>query len=200
MLHVKLEKSQYQGHLKWCIEAMLSPGVCHHLKGENGAGKTTFIEELKIQWSTLAPDLLLGFTDQALLQPFQDLTVEALIDVMWDVTQGRHEADDWRELSWWQELQVQKWMKRKVSELSGGENQWIKILMMRSLKCDAWILDEPFQSLDSGRQTELWKILEAWIQAGKYLILTHHGEVLLKTKKTWTLNCSTNGLSLEGVA
>ena len=170
MLQFKLDQSKLDRRFKWRIETTLTPGVCHHLTGPNGIGKSTFLEELKLQWKGVTSNLELSFVDQNRLFPMQDLTVEGLMDVFWDVTAGRHEVEDWRALDHWKDPVVSQWLHRLVSELSGGENQWLKILMMRSIRAQVWLLDEPFQSLDHTRQVELWKILEAWIKDGHYLV------------------------------
>jgi manganese/zinc/iron transport system ATP- binding protein len=195
MLHIKIDHSLLRSQLHWCVDMSLNGGICHRLAAPNGAGKTSFLEELKLHWPRLFPTTLLGFTDQAPLEPFQDLTVEAVMDVLWDITRHRHVQADWRTFAWWQESAVKSWWPRKVSQLSGGENQWVKILMMRSLECDVWIMDEPFQSLDQKRQTELWSLLQDWLTTGKYLLLVHHGDVPLHPQESWTLTPAVTGLS-----
>jgi ABC-type Mn2+/Zn2+ transport system ATPase subunit len=200
MLHIKIHRSVLRSQLRWNVDVSLNSGVCHRLAAPNGAGKTSFFEELKLHWSELFPTHLLGFSDQALLVPFQDLTVEAVMDVLWDVVPERRIQADWRALSWWQENAVKSWWPRKISLLSGGENQWVKILMMRSLVSDAWMMDEPFQSLDHKRQSELWVLLQEWLAAGKYLLLVHHGEVALQPLQSWTLQPSEQGLSLRAMS
>lgn len=197
MLHVKISDSILHDRLRWQVDAKLDLGMCHHVMGPNGAGKTTFLEELKLHWKKLFPTALLGFCDQAPLAPFQDLTVEAVMNLMWDITEGRHEVKNWREFNFWQDEMALKLLPRLVSQLSGGENQWIKILMMRSLESDVWMMDEPFQSLDQYRQERLWSLLQDWIARGKTLILVHHGEVKLNPKKEWQLDCMSAGVQLK---
>jgi energy-coupling factor transporter ATP-binding protein EcfA2 len=197
MLHIKIHRSVLRSQLRWKVDVSLGAGVCHRLAAPNGSGKTSFLEELKLQWPDLFPTHLLGFCDQASLAPFQDLTVEAMMDVLWDVVPQRRIGSGWRQLPWWQASDVRHWWARKVSQLSGGENQWVKILMMRTIVSDVWLLDEPFQSLDQNRQSELWGLLGEWLAAGKYLVLVHHGEVELRPLRTWTLACAEQGLSLE---
>lgn len=199
MLHIKIHHSLLRSQLRWKVDVSLSAGVCHRLAAPNGSGKTSFLEELKLQWAGLFPTLSLGFCDQAPLAPFQDLTVEGVMDVLWDVVPQRRIGSGWRELRWWQAPDVKLWFPRKVSELSGGENQWVKILMMRTMVSDVWLLDEPFQSLDQTRQGELWGLLAEWLAAGKHLVLVHHGEVALRPLQTWTLSCSEPGLSLDAL-
>jgi manganese/zinc/iron transport system ATP- binding protein len=197
MLHIKISDSILHDRLRWQVDAKLDLGVCHHVLGPNGAGKTTFLEELKLHWKTLFPTTLLGFCDQAPLAPFQDLTVESVMNLVWDITADRHETKTWQELACWQDVAALKLLPRLVSQLSGGENQWVKILMMRSLKSDVWMMDEPFQSLDHHRQESLWVLLQEWVTIGKTLILVHHGEIKISPKKSWQLDCAQDGVQLK---
>ena len=195
MLHVKINSSLLRRELRWCVDAQLPLGGCHRLCGKNGVGKTTFLEELKLHWPKLFPTTLLGFCDQLALTPFQELTVMQVADILWDATPLRHEAKHWRELTWWQDQVVQSWLTRKVAQLSGGENQWLKILLMRSIKSDVWLLDEPFQSLDQLRQDELWGLLE---NQPRTIIIVHHGPIQMSSPITnWELLVKSDGLSLE---
>lgn len=197
MLHIKLIKSELRPQFKWSVNTTLKPGQCLHIKAPNGMGKTTFLQELKYQWPELFPTVKLGFTDQAPLAPFQDLTVATTMDILWEVTPHRHAEFSWRNLAHWKSDEIQSWLNKAVSKLSGGENQWIKILMMLSLESDVWLLDEPFQSLDQKRQKELWQILEDWLQKKRYLVLVHHGDLPLSLVETAHMICSAEGLMLE---
>ena len=69
----------------------------------------------------------------------------------------------------------------------------MKILLMRSLRSDVCLLDEPFQSLDRRRQVELWDILR---REERTLLLVHHGTVDLPGVKNWELQASPGGLTL----
>lgn len=200
MLHVKIDQSLLHPRLKWALDATLESGVCHHILGANGAGKTTFLTELKLHWPRLFPGLRLGFCDQAPLAPFQDLTVEAVMDVLWDITPERHLPGDWSMLEWWQTEDMRKLRSRLVSELSGGENQWLKFLMMRSLESDVWMLDEPFTSLDSHRQKLLQEWIDAQLALKKTVFIVNHGPVMITPLSRWVLDCGERGINLRRVA
>ena len=173
MLKIKINNSLYNTKLNWRVDQVLKPGVAYHLKGPNGIGKTSLIEELKLHWKEINPTMRFAFTDQEELNGFQDLTVAGLLDIFWDVTAHMHSARPWREDANF--LKSKKLWEQNIRELSGGENQWIKILMMTALDSDVWILDEPFQSLDVDKQRELYELLQSWVYQGKYLLIVHHG-------------------------
>jgi ABC-type Mn2+/Zn2+ transport system ATPase subunit len=196
MLHVKIQPPFWQNYQAYAVAAVLEPGRCHQLVGANGSGKTTFFNEMKFAWPRFSQGLQLGFVDQIRFAPAQDLTVAASMDVLTRLVPARLLNTNWRKLECWQDPEVVRWLERPVSTLSGGENQWVKLLMMRSLKSDAWLLDEPFASLDSRRHSELWMLLESWVKSGHYLLLAHHGTVPFEHQR-WNLIPTKNGLSLE---
>ncbi len=195
MLKIKINKSLYNTRLNWQVNLDLKSGVAFHLKGENGLGKTSLIEELKLHWKELNPDLRYAFTDQEELNGFQDLSVAGLMDIFWEVTEGRHATIDWRVMEIFKNSQ--KLWDKNIRQLSGGENQWVKILMMISLESDVWILDEPYQSLDARKQSELTDILQQWLYQGKYLLVVHHGDLHLAPLVTLSLTESNNLLHVE---
>jgi ABC-type Mn2+/Zn2+ transport system ATPase subunit len=181
MLDLRLTSSL--GDRRWDINTQLAPGVCHWLQGPNGCGKTTFFEQLKLHWSS---PLDLAFTDQAPLDSYQDLTVAQLFNVLVDAAAARVLSADWQGLSIW-DARSRQLTPRLVWQLSGGEKQWIKILMMRTLRAQVWLLDEPFHGLDQDRQEELIQLITDWLSNGNYLLLTHHGTLPLRTAKVWRL-------------
>jgi len=190
MLNIKLTHSELSPHLSWQVNWSVQPGLANWLQGANGVGKTSLFEEIKIQWHR--PSLQLGFVDQEPLVPFQDLTVAQVFDLLWDIGANRRVTAQWQQLKYWDEESRSLW-PRKVALLSGGENQWIKVLMMLSLKSDIWLLDEPFQSLDQRRRETLLRLLASWLEEGKYLILSHHGSELSLPAKTWHLEHQPTG-------
>ncbi len=197
MLEVKIKSSRLRADLKWDVAAALSSATCHHIQGRNGLGKSTFLDELKAHWKDFFPALPLGFVDQGPLSSFEGLQVRTLVDTMWDVERERRLENDWRSLSCWQTSFARSLIGKPVARLSGGEAQWVKLLMMRSLRASVWMLDEPFQSLDHERQSELWKLLAQELAAGRTLLLVHHGPVALSPLAEWTLTCGATGVRLE---
>lgn len=198
MLSIKLNKSVLSPHLRWNVDWDLRPGVAHWLQGPNGAGKTSFFEELKCQWPDTTSTFQLGFTDQEPFNPFQDLTVERVFDVLYEIAPERRLTSNWRNLSIWDD-ESRILFNRPVHLLSGGENQWIKILMMRSLKSDVWLLDEPFQFLDKKRRIMFEACLDTWLQEEKYLIFSHHGNSPLKKYQEWSLVETSEGLVVSSL-
>ncbi len=196
MLHIRLDRSMLAPHLRWDVNARLAPGEWHWLRGPNGSGKTSFFAELKLQWGSFAPAMDYAFVDQEPFAPFHGLRVAEVFDILWEAAPERRSIPDWRRLPWWEPV-TRAWWGRRVSLLSGGENQWLKILLMRSLRADAWLLDEPFQSLDLDRQAALEELMRAWTAEGKYLLMSHHGPSLRGTSRGWRLQPGSHGLCLE---
>ena len=188
---IQLNESALGAHLRWSVKWDLERGRANWLKAPNGTGKTSLFEEIKVQWQTIGTGRL-GFVDQASLVPFHDLTVAQLFDVLWDVASERCLFQSWQRADFWDPESRDLW-DRKVGLLSGGENQWIKILMMLSLKSEVWLLDEPFQFLDGGRTQRLLRYLVDWLAQGGVLILSHHGAELPLPFKAWELSRLSSG-------
>ena len=196
-LHINLKTSELSPHLRWNVDWNIEAGQANWLRGPNGIGKTSLLEELKCQWPSMHPGILLGFTDQAPLDPFQDLTVSQVFELLWDIVPERRSIDRWQNMSEWDTEGKSLW-NRPVKLLSGGENQWIKLMMMRSLKSQLWLLDEPFQFLDQQRALVLQDWLAQWCQQGNYLIVTHHNEANFTNVKAWSLHTTSIGLAVKG--
>lgn len=194
-LSLMLKKSELSTHLRWKVEWTIHSGQLNWLQGANGVGKTTLLDELKCQWARLQPELELGFTEQSALTPFQDLTVAGVFDLLWDIAQERRLSSHWKQLPDWDDEGQALW-GRRVSLLSGGENQWIKLLMMRSLRSQVWLLDEPFQFLDQRRYQQVRDWILQWLKQDRFLILTHHGELALESQK-WFLTATPDGLGVR---
>lgn len=78
--------------------------------------------------------------------------------------------------------------KRKVYELSGGEQQRIALARVILKKCDYILADEPTGNLDINNRNMIFNILEELNNQGKTIIfVTHDLELANKTKRTINL-------------
>jgi ABC-type Mn2+/Zn2+ transport system ATPase subunit len=69
--------------------------------------------------------------------------------------------------------------KRKIGELSGGEQQMCALLATLAQPGCLYLLDEPFRSIDPGHRTGLWDIFRDIFTKGQAgLILTDHDGAL----------------------
>jgi ABC-2 type transport system ATP-binding protein len=76
---------------------------------------------------------------------------------------------------WLQRVDLAKWAKQKVEELSKGMQQKVQLIATVLHKPDLLILDEPFSGLDPLNQELFRDLLMEYRQQGKSVVLSTHG-------------------------
>jgi translation initiation factor RLI1 len=127
------------------------------LVGDNGIGKSTLFHFLKYKLNVekmLGPNYFFQFIDQKPLSALGDRTFEDYMKVVQDLCPERFVLSDFiKENDEWKKL-----CQKPIRHLSGGENQWAKMMAHFSTLADGYFLDEPLTFLDQ-RKRELVKCL-----------------------------------------
>jgi ABC-2 type transport system ATP-binding protein len=76
---------------------------------------------------------------------------------------------------WLERVDLAKWAKKKVEELSKGMQQKVQLIGTVLHKPDLLILDEPFSGLDPLNQELFRDLLMEYRQQGKSVVLSTHG-------------------------
>jgi iron complex transport system ATP-binding protein len=176
------------------IRFTLEAGSCTALLGPNGVGKTTL---LRIIAGTLTPTSgdvringqpisalsarerarRIAMVPQHLDMPF-DFTVEQIVEQGRTPYLGRLRGlahDDRRAVDRALDLVDASVLRHRIfNELSGGERQRVKIALGLAQEPSLLLLDEPTQSLDIGRQTELIDLLHHLRSLGITLLASIH--------------------------
>ncbi|MTD42375.1 ATP-binding cassette domain-containing protein [Erwinia sp. CPCC 100877] len=71
-------------------------------------------------------------------------------------------------------VQLEKFAKRQIGELSGGQLQRVFIARVLAQKADIIILDEPFVGIDITSEKVIMDILKSLKNAGKTVLIVHH--------------------------
>jgi len=149
------------------------PGKLTLLTGENGIGKSSLIQFLKLNQKEFLNDMNTVFLDQFPLKPINDINFLTLSNQL---------MNERREIlpicSKLQEA-CSAFFKNPINSLSGGQNQLIKVLLACYISGDFFIFDEPFQYLDT-KNTDLLRNIfkELKLLNKKILVIEHRKEII----------------------
>ena len=145
----------------------------NQLIGENGIGKSTLIEHLKVN-----PQFQTNFAyiDQFPLCPVSSYTVKDLIKVLSSEIKSTIALAD---LIKKYDLDINHLLNKEVSFLSGGEQQVLKLSLALLLNKKNLILDEPFQYLDQGKIKLLQVVLKKLVTDLDYVFIVEHNQEYL---------------------
>ena len=154
------------------------------LVGPNGAGKSTLIKtilkflkqitgEIKINAKTLA------YVPQRNSVDWDFPTT--LFDVVEMGCYGRvglfkrvSKEEKQKVLKAIEQVGMLEFKDRQISELSGGQQQRAFIARALVQEADIYLMDEPFQGVDSTTETSIVEILKKLKSEGKTIIVVHH--------------------------
>lgn len=137
------------------------------LSGKNGIGKSLLIDYIS-ENQLLLTDKKLSFAFQDRLKSLWDYSVKDLLEIYKQADTLFEENKVYGQYS---SLSVTQLESLKISSLSGGEVQKLKLFLALNRKCDLFILDEPFVHLDTKSQLELKSFLTT--TTSKFLIVDH---------------------------
>lgn len=174
------------------LKFSISAGEVIHIEGGNGTGKTTLIKSLlglhqkfsgKLQRHIDPRDMayLPQLTNYEFFLPltFRDLLSSVDTNFKKKLSPYFSPTESWLKINW--------------NKASGGERQ--KLLILKTLLLDRplLILDEPFNHLDRDGREQIKQWIEAFLaNKDNTLILIHHGELKLKSRKIKTLDLEEN--------
>ncbi|MBC77859.1 MAG: hypothetical protein CME64_17770 [Halobacteriovoraceae bacterium] len=168
-MHVLVKNAFKVNDLLVNIDLMVEKGSLNFLVGENGVGKTSLFTYLKIHRELLQGSKVV-FVDQEKLRPLADLSVKEVLALILEEVPG---SKNLKECPFCERLQIKSLMDKKVSSLSGGENQKLKIALALLMPFDILFMDEPLQSLDEQSQKKVISILEDLSKDKIVLIIEH---------------------------
>ena len=169
----------------------LGPGTLLHVQGANGAGKTSLLRILcglmtpaqgRVCWrgqplpqarATLGRDLVyLGHT--AALK--DDLSALENLQAAQSLAGRAHSAGELGQALAWMGLRGRErlWARR----LSQGQRQRVALArLLLSRSAPLWVLDEPFNTLDTAASDHLLTLLGSHVREGGVVVLTSHQPV-----------------------
>lgn len=152
------------------------------LKGNNGAGKTMFLDALSglsvRNCSSIIERPKNIYINQNAF--FSDkLKTIYLLKFVYCL-----DGNIWNEKKFWLFLEnnleneeiasIMNIMKKKWGILSGGERRFVYLLIMLSLSRECYIIDEPFVFLDNTKKQVIIKIIKSRLSENRDIILSSH--------------------------
>ncbi|QWE08283.1 cytochrome c biogenesis heme-transporting ATPase CcmA [Polynucleobacter ibericus] len=182
------------------LHLVVSAGECLHVRGENGVGKTSLLRLLtglskaeagEILWGSQSiakgPSayhrelLFLGHRDALKedLTALENLQLYAALD---DI----HLPDDKALAALWR-FGLRGREHLTVNCLSAGQKRRVLMARMLTRQAKLWILDEPFNALDTHAVQALQGLIAEHLEQGGLVVLTSHQEVSLPHVKVLDL-------------
>jgi heme exporter protein A len=174
------------------LDLQVLPGQCLHIRGENGVGKTSLLRLLtglaspeagEVLWNghSIKKDvsgyhsqlLFLGHRDALKedLSALENLRMYAAIDSV-----ALSEQDAFNSL-WRFGLKGREDLP--VNCLSAGQKKRVLMARMLTRRAQVWILDEPFNALDSHAVVELQGLIVEHLENGGLAVLTSHQPLVI---------------------
>ena len=150
-----------------------SKGQLLLLTGENGIGKSSFIQFLKLNQREFFKEKKVVFIDQFQLKPINQISYKEVENLLSPMRSGK--------VSCYESLKekVAPFEDKPINDLSGGQNQMVKLALGIYLAGDIFILDEPFQYLDQANVSLLTKLIVDLKEQGKTLLIVEHRKELI---------------------
>ena len=174
------------------LDLQVLPGQCLHIRGENGVGKTSLLRLLtglaspeagEVLWNgqSIKKDvseyhsqlLFLGHRDALKedLSALENLRMYAAIDGV-----ALSEQDAFNSL-WRFGLKGREDLP--VNCLSAGQKKRVLMARMVTRRAQVWILDEPFNALDTHAVVELQGLIAEHLENGGLAVLTSHQPLVI---------------------
>ncbi|MFT6633308.1 MAG: ABC-type Mn2+/Zn2+ transport system ATPase subunit [Bacteriovoracaceae bacterium] len=173
-VYLKKEDSFFINNTPVLGELFMVPGKVSIILGENGVGKSSFFQYLKLNQKDIFPKIKCNFTDQMRINPVNEVHFENILENLVDY---KHES-----ISFFDEYlsELKEFKERSLKNLSGGQNQIVKIFLSAYLGGDFFFFDEPLQYLDQKNRTLFKHYLKILKEKGKSICLVEHHFNLLE--------------------
>jgi ABC-type Mn2+/Zn2+ transport system ATPase subunit len=140
------------------ISFELPQGSTLVIVGENGIGKSTLLNQFlkKFESSSVA------FAEQKPLDFFYDYSLAQILELQSGID------------TFWVDFDLSQKGDRRISMLSGGEAQSLKLASALASPKELHVLDEPSQALDHDKKIKLSQIIQKLMGEGKTFLIVEH--------------------------
>ena len=174
------------------LDLQVSPGECLHIRGENGVGKTSLLRLLTgltapetggVFWNgkSIKNDAL-DYHSKLLFLGHRDALKEDLSALenlrLYTAIDGFEISEKEAFASLWQ-FGLKGREDLSVSCLSAGQKKRVLMARMLTRRAQVWILDEPFNALDTQAVHELQDLIVQHLKGNGLAVLTSHQPLAL---------------------
>jgi len=182
------------------LDLQVSAGECLHIRGENGVGKTSLLRLLtglappesgEVLWNGVpikkesseyhSKLLFLGHRDALKedLTALENLRMYAAIDGI-DLSDVEAFSTLWR-------FGLKGREDLPVNCLSAGQKKRVLMARMLTRRAQVWILDEPFNALDTQAVRELQSLIGQHLEGNGLVVLTSHQPLAISNLRVFDL-------------
>ena len=154
------------------------------LVGPNGAGKSTLIKTILKFLKQITGEIKINGKNLAYVPQRNSVDWDfptTLFDVVEMGCYGRvglfkrvNKEEKAKVLKAIEQVGMLDFKDRQISELSGGQQQRAFIARALVQEADIYLMDEPFQGVDTTTEKSIVEVLKKWKSEGKTLLVVHH--------------------------
>lgn len=149
---------------------------CGIIMGKSGCGKTTFLYLLANLLEKSDGEILYPMEKPKFSFVFQDDRLIDSINVKKNIKLVNENLSDEEIEECLIRLNIEKYMNKKVWNLSGGEKKRVAIARALLAEYDIIFMDEPFSGLDENNKIKVMEYVKEKIKGKTAIIVTHNME------------------------
>ena len=182
------------------LNITIEAGDLWHVKGRNGAGKTTFLRQLAGLHPVDEGEISLLNNNARVIYIGHKLGLKEQLtadeNLTWLEGLNGSSTQQQRYIAL-ERVGLRGYEESVVAQLSAGQKRRVALARLHLCKADIWLLDEPFTSIDQQGIADEQAWLNKHTLAGGAVLMTSHQDITLAQVKVldlshWALQCSTN--------